>query len=469
MGQKSSRRYTEESIEGRPHVQSLEDDSFMEVDPTLNFPFLQDRKTVMYMKGSRVMIILRGLSGSGKSTLGASILSKYKQCCIVCSADDYFIQTDGTYQYERTLLRDAHEHCQKKAVQACKDGVPVVVVDNTNIKLWEMEFYTKLAQQMDYVVVVVEPKTPWKFNINELALKNSHSNDRSVLNMRLNQWEDLKPLFFGWFLNCTDSDILQNIAQVYFESCFEVPEFYDEFQNTTGRSKKKDIMSYFGTNMMIDNGSILHCTSRFCGGPYRSKTEAYTKTKSVQDNYGKVSILHSIGFFITSTTFGARIKLSKRQLNLWEMDDHELKQNASDASSDFLVDSMHRMSLNGAKVKSVSNNHCLQNNSLLNVRKSECSCMATLRTVNQDLSHQFAPSFGRGSRAHITLGCAPNIHPRQTGLDLVAIIKKETETSKSCAVPTFEISFGKLRNYGGGLWAIYPNKELLMETLFLFQ
>lgn len=106
-----------------------------------------------YIKGSRVMIILRGLSGSGKSFLANKIFERYKHCCTVCSADDYFVQSDGSYQFEKTLLRDAHEHCQQKAVAACKDGIPMVILDNTNIKLWEMEFYARLAQKLDYIVV----------------------------------------------------------------------------------------------------------------------------------------------------------------------------------------------------------------------------------------------------------------------------------------------------------------------------
>lgn len=99
------------------------------------------------------MFILRGLSGSGKTYLANEILRTYKHCCVICSADDYFVQSDGSYQFERTLLRDAHDYCQKKAVDSCKSATPVVIIDNTNIKLWEMEFYIKLAKIMDYCVV----------------------------------------------------------------------------------------------------------------------------------------------------------------------------------------------------------------------------------------------------------------------------------------------------------------------------
>ena len=42
------------------------------------------------------MVIMRGLSGSGKSFLGGLLLKHYKDAAVVCSADIYFIQEDGT-------------------------------------------------------------------------------------------------------------------------------------------------------------------------------------------------------------------------------------------------------------------------------------------------------------------------------------------------------------------------------------
>ena len=49
------------------------------------------------------MFIMRGLPGSGKSTIVRHIRDKYQPITdvVVCSADDYFLQEDGNYNYDK--------------------------------------------------------------------------------------------------------------------------------------------------------------------------------------------------------------------------------------------------------------------------------------------------------------------------------------------------------------------------------
>jgi len=56
-----------------------------------------------------------------------------------------------------------------------KKGVSPVVVDNTNIKLWEMKKYIIEAEKLGYAIEVKESDTPWAFNYKQCAKKNSHS------------------------------------------------------------------------------------------------------------------------------------------------------------------------------------------------------------------------------------------------------------------------------------------------------
>jgi len=77
----------------------------------------------------------------------------------------------------------------------------------------------------------------------------------------------------------------------------------------------------------------------------------------------------------------------------------------------------------------------------------------------------FQPTSGKGSRAHLTLGCAPNVSAVTTGWDLVDLIKLETANSSS--VQTYDLPDGGwLRNYGDGQWVIYPDKQWLLEAQF---
>lgn len=223
---------------------------------------------------------------------------------------------------------------------------------------------------------------------------------------------------------------------------------------------------------MVENRAILHCTARFCGGVKSRGVQEYASRKDVQESYGKSTIMHIIGFVITSDTFGARVQLTKNQLRLWDMEDNVTKRIASGASSDFLVSSMQRLSIGGKQHQNKNNGtqgHQLLNESLLNVQKPDCGCIPTLRVGAQHSKDPFSPCSGLGSRAHLTLGCVPNIKPQQTGLDLINAVRHEKDATKNLtAVSTYDISIGKLRHYSHGLWVIYPDRQQLIEAFFTF-
>ena len=107
-----------------------------------DFPFLEDKKTIRWIKQNRIIFIMRGLPGSGKSTL-VKILSKvYKrQNPKVCSADHYFINESGDYVFNPAFLKDAHESSQENMKSFVQEGQPLVIVDNTNVEHWEMRPY----------------------------------------------------------------------------------------------------------------------------------------------------------------------------------------------------------------------------------------------------------------------------------------------------------------------------------------
>lgn len=61
-----------------------------------------------------LMIIMRGVPGAGKSTITEHLKRKLNTDC-VCSADQYFMK-DGDYQFDKKLIKDAHQYCQNKGV-----------------------------------------------------------------------------------------------------------------------------------------------------------------------------------------------------------------------------------------------------------------------------------------------------------------------------------------------------------------
>lgn len=66
-------------------------------------------------------------------------------------------------------------------------------MDNTNVQHWEMSCYFKLASKNGFRVVVVESKTPWREDPEELAKRNKHSVTVDVLRRKIGRqdvWPD---------------------------------------------------------------------------------------------------------------------------------------------------------------------------------------------------------------------------------------------------------------------------------------
>lgn len=105
------------------------------------------------------LILIRGVSGSGKTTLGKTILR-----CVssddpdVISADDYFIDKNGDYNFDPTKLKEAHNDSEQRCATKMKNGFSRIVVANTFTQEWEMEKYYEMAKRYGYRVfsVVVE-------------------------------------------------------------------------------------------------------------------------------------------------------------------------------------------------------------------------------------------------------------------------------------------------------------------------
>lgn len=99
------------------------------------------------------LILLRGIPGSGKTTLGEVILR-----CVrgdnpdVISADNFFVNEKGTYNFDATKLKEAHNDCLLKCAERMKNEFTRIVVANTFTEEWEMEKYFEIAERYKYRV-----------------------------------------------------------------------------------------------------------------------------------------------------------------------------------------------------------------------------------------------------------------------------------------------------------------------------
>ncbi|KAE8627335.1 hypothetical protein XENTR_v10006946 [Xenopus tropicalis] len=100
---------------------------------------------------------------------------------LVFSTDEYFLMDDGTYLFDHEMLPEAHKWNQKRARKAMSKGKTPIIIDNTNIQAWEMKPYAVMALENQYQVIFLEPSTRWKFNVAELARRNSHGVPREKI------------------------------------------------------------------------------------------------------------------------------------------------------------------------------------------------------------------------------------------------------------------------------------------------
>lgn len=110
----------------------------------------------MSNKAKYKVVLMRGISGSGKSTY----IKNHFPDAVVCSADHYFIDNQGKYNFDRNKLGAAHGSCKANFAKALKERKPLIVVDNTNTKLSEMKPYVDMAKHHGYRIEVVRLDTP---------------------------------------------------------------------------------------------------------------------------------------------------------------------------------------------------------------------------------------------------------------------------------------------------------------------
>lgn len=142
-------------------------------------------------KNYRVMILMRGAPGSGKSHLAKTVLDRTMDGDYgnhIFSTDDFFYDNRAKqYNFDRQKLPEAHEKNQFRVTQRALNGWSPIIVDNTNVKLWEMFPYVKEGIKNGYLIRILEPNTPWSQSVGQLSKRNKHQvNGDAISRMLIN-------------------------------------------------------------------------------------------------------------------------------------------------------------------------------------------------------------------------------------------------------------------------------------------
>ena len=422
----------------------------------MDFPFFVDDDTIKWIRSNRVMFIMRGLPGSGKSTLVKTIQSIYAEDATgdfcICSADDFFM-SEGCYRFDASRLSDAHEDCQSRMKEALTSRTRTVVIDNTNVMYWEMKPYIQFADQEGYFVILVEPKTPWRLNAEVLANKNTHSVPKEALEKKIKVFKPIVPFYYAWFLSSYDGNRLMDVSKNLLKLCLETcDKFQSDFQEFSDQLDLSSQVNYYARKQDENTqiSSKLHCTANFCGrarkGKYSESVIRYASNPEVSASLGLLSRLSVIGFVMTKSSFGARVRLSDIQLELYNQNDEEFKginglssEPTANSSFEYVGSEQRRNLENMGKIEKIAD---------------------------------FSPVSGKGRRAHITLGTAKGVSPVQTGFDLLEAVSFEQNASKEKLyynIFTFQIPETKyvLRRYRNDLWVLYTaSKDMLYDAIF---
>ena len=102
---------------------------------------------------NRNLIIVRGVSGCGKTTF-AELMAKREVRGAdwpVLSADNYFIDEEGNYNWDGKLLFKAHNWCIESVKQYMITGTEKIFVANTSPAERDLRPYYDLAEQFGQV------------------------------------------------------------------------------------------------------------------------------------------------------------------------------------------------------------------------------------------------------------------------------------------------------------------------------
>lgn len=173
-------------------------------------------------------------------------------------------------------------------------------MDNTNIMYWEFLPYLKIAHRFNFVTLLVEPKTPWRYDAQELFARNIHNVGLDVIESRVKKLQEkhVFPAYYGWMLSAEDSAHLKRLAVKLAIAVLQVEELrfliegnQDILMNQFIRTPNEDMVEW------KERCDLYHCTAFYTGYGRRPGKWNNRQNKSEPTQNGRVSLLRASSLF----------------------------------------------------------------------------------------------------------------------------------------------------------------------------
>ena len=169
------------------------------------------------LKEQRKCYIMRGYPGSGKSTMAKEI-SSYSNATI-CSADHFFVDRNGKYNFDQEKLSQAHFNCFANFKNCVLNGVNVIV-DNTNLKYSDVKKYIDFLlinnNQNDFIYSIELVEVTFNSIEKAIELRKDNQSGKNIPEDKMNYMyksfkNDIRPLIIKDFKNKISLGELDNL------------------------------------------------------------------------------------------------------------------------------------------------------------------------------------------------------------------------------------------------------------------
>ncbi|XP_071037971.1 2',3'-cyclic-nucleotide 3'-phosphodiesterase-like [Parasteatoda tepidariorum] len=431
--------------------------SKLSLDADYFLHMLRDRKTEMYVKFAKVMVICQGPYTEDRLKMATEVEKIFKSSSRVLS--------DNTYrsEFKTTCSPDGTEefftYLKQEVKIALESGYNLIYIDTTLSNFWQNQYYIAAAKKMQYTVLVLPPVVTKKPNVMSWPKGSQADSFHKILKARIQAPNMFQHLFCGWFLHDIDSEELRNECALYANDLIEnIPDFREWFSKG---NKEEDVTftRYFDLikedvekKKLVMREDLAFCPVKVFENDF--SMQEYFDKPIVREHYGRMSKLHIVGFVISPHMVAARVKLTHKQKELWEMDDKASENQEKLFKLQFptkLYESLSELPPLDPEVKRI----CSKSNNT--IVKADSVFDPT----------DLIPPFAKGRSAHIVLGTSLKASHADIDYGVAFALNREFSASKQedLEIEVVDIGRSQVKRIGK-YWIVYLKDTLYVNGFF---